>query len=225
MGQINQDYIEDYLRRLLPRRNELLTRMEQEAEEVGIPIVQPEVAQFLEVMVKSHGFKRILEVGTAMGYSAIRIASVASDIKMDTMELNPDMIRLAEENLKEAGLKDRVTILEGDAAQVIQGLHGPYDLIFLDGAKGHYVHMLEDVLRLLAPHGMILSDNVLFRGMVASNTVLKRRKITIVKRMRRFLEMISADDRLETSILPLGDGVAVTIWKQPNTSVGGNNHE
>lgn len=199
--------------------------MEQEAEEVGIPIVQPEVAQFLEVMVKSHGFKRILEVGTAMGYSAIRIASVASDIKMDTMELNPDMIRLAEENLKEAGLKDRVTILEGDAAQVIQGLHGPYDLIFLDGAKGHYVHMLEDVLRLLAPHGMILSDNVLFRGMVASNTVLKRRKITIVKRMRRFLEMISADDRLETSILPLGDGVAVTIWKQPNTSVGGNNHE
>lgn len=213
-GQINQSYIEEYLRDLLPKQNDLLTALEKEALETKVPIIHPEVARFLEVMVASHGFKRILEIGTAIGYSAIRFASISEDIHVDTVELSPEMIQRAETNINKAGKQSQIRIHEGDAAKVIKELSGSYDLIFLDGAKGHYVHMLEDCLKLLDPKGMLISDNVLFRGMVASNEMLKRRKITIVKRMRRFLETISTDPRLDTSILPLGDGVSLTIWKR-----------
>lgn len=212
MGTINQDYIEDYIRSLLPEREGILKELEQNAAETAVPIIHPEVGQFLELMIQSHGVIRILEVGTAIGYSALRMAFVNPSICVDTIELSDEMIERAMENIKRANMDERITIHSGDATQVIQTLMEPYDLIFLDGAKGHYVHMLEDCLRLLKPKGLLICDNVLFRGMVASNQVLKRRKITIVKRMRRFLEEISRDERLTTSILPLGDGVAVTIW-------------
>lgn len=226
MGQINQDYVEEYLRSLLPERNELLSIMEKDAMDTNVPIIHPEVGRFLEVMVASHGYKRILEVGTAIGYSAIRFANINKDVQVDTIELNPEMIERAGKYIDQAELNDRIHIHEGDASEVIKNLEGSYDLIFLDGAKGHYVHMLEDCLTLLSPKGMLISDNVLFRGMVASNTVLKRRKITIVKRMRRFLETISTDPRLDTSILPLGDGVSLTIWKDGMiNSTGGNPHD
>ncbi|QSX08659.1 O-methyltransferase [Alkalibacter rhizosphaerae] len=226
MGQINQDYIEDYIRGLLPKRNDLLNRLEIEAAEEHVPIIHPEVAQYLEVMVRSHDYKKILEIGTAIGYSAIRFASIHHAMQVDSVELSEEMIEKAEKNIKEAGLENQIKIHPGDASQVIKTLEGPYDMIFLDGAKGHYVHMLEDCLRLLSPKGMIISDNVLFRGMVASNTVLKRRKITIVKRMRRFLEEISADPRIHTTIIPLGDGVAVSIWNRDHMeNTGGEGHE
>ncbi|MDK2937616.1 MAG: hypothetical protein PWP62_2624, partial [Eubacteriaceae bacterium] len=104
--------------------------------------------------------------------------------------------------------------LVGDAQEVVKELSEPYDMIFLDGAKGHYIHLLPDCLRLLKPGGLIISDNVLFKGMIATNELVIRRKITIVKRMRRYLQEISNHPALLTSILPLGDGLAISLKRE-----------
>ena len=123
------------------------------------------------------------------------------------------MIELAKKNIKNFGLEDKISIEEGDCLEVLERLEEPYDLIFMDAGKGHYNHFLPHCLRLLKEDGIIIADNVLFRGMVASNDLVKRRKITIVKRMRTYLEMVSKDDNLVTSVIPMGDGIAITKRK------------
>ncbi len=112
--------------------------------------------------------------------------------------------------LKNLGLQDKIIIKQGDCLEILEKLEEPYDLIFMDAGKGHYNHFLPHCLRLLKKDGIIIADNVLFRGMVASKELVKRRKITIVKRMRTYLELVSSDEDLITSVIPMGDGIAVT---------------
>lgn len=215
MGNINQDYIEDYIRELLPKENGIMFKMREYAKENMVPIIHPEVNQFIKVLIKSHDINSILEVGTAIGYSAISFCeSMQEPARVVTMEINQDMISIAKENLYKFGYSDNVKIIHGDASEEIQRLEDKFDCIFLDGAKGHYVHLLPQCLRLLKNGGLLISDNVLFRGMIASNDLVKRRKITIVKRMRNYLETISKHPSLETSILPLGDGLAISYKKE-----------
>ncbi|MBF7095767.1 O-methyltransferase [Alkalibacter mobilis] len=214
MGLINQSYIEDYIRDLLPKREGILKELEDFAKENSVPIIHPEVAKLIEIILKTGTYKTILEIGTAIGYSSILFANTNPDICIDTMEINEDMIRLALNNIERASLTDRINIIPGDATENIKKIDKKYDVIFLDGAKGHYIHILEECISLLNPGGMIISDNVLFRGMVASNELVKRRKITIVKRMRKYLEALSSDSRLETSVVPIGDGLALTLVKE-----------
>jgi predicted O-methyltransferase YrrM len=212
MGNISRDYVQEYIRANLVPYEGILNTMEQYASENNIPIIQPEVARLLEVLIKGFKSKRIIEVGTAIGYSAIVMAKAAGDgCRVVSVEIDPGMVERARSNIKAAGLENAIEIIEGDARMVLGQLAGSFDLVFLDGAKGHYEEMLGTILDLLVPGGALVCDNVLFRGMVASDSLVKRRKITIVKRMRHFLENITRHPLLDTAIVPIGDGVSVSV--------------
>jgi len=211
MGTINQDYIEDYIKGLLHEKDSFIEKLEAYSTENRVPIIQPEVKQLLSVIIKSSGIKSILEIGTAIGYSSIVFCRAMDGGKIVTIEIDEEMQRLALENIENVGYTKNIEVILGDATQVINEIDGQFDCIFLDGAKGHYIHLLDTCLQLLKPGGLLISDNVLFRGMIASNELVKRRKITIVKRMRSYLEAISNHPQLTTSIIPIGDGVALSF--------------
>ncbi|WP_315067239.1 O-methyltransferase [uncultured Clostridium sp.] len=211
MSEITYDYMEEYIRSLIPERNGILNEMEKFARENGVPIVQKETGVFLEFMTSMKKPKRILELGTAIGFSSILMyQSAGTEPEIVTIERDERMIELANINLKKFNLDHKIKIEEGDCLEILEKLNEPFDLIFMDAGKGHYNHFLPHCLRLLNEDGVIVADNVLFRGMVASQELVKRRKITIVKRMRTYLELVTQDESLITSVIPMGDGIAVT---------------
>lgn len=211
MSNIVHDYIEDYIRSLLPESPGLLKEMEEYAAANHVPIIQSEVSRFLSFLIKGREIKNILEIGTAIGYSAIVMHTAAGGCSITTIERDQDMIEKAQENISKAGLSDDIKIVDGEAAEILKNMEGSFDLILLDAAKGQYLQFFPDCHRMLKNNGIIFADNVLFRGMVATNELLIRRKITIVKRMRKYLKFMSENPDYDTSILPLGDGVAVSL--------------
>ncbi|WP_338627666.1 O-methyltransferase [Clostridium baratii] len=211
MSGITYDYMEEYLRGLIGENKGILKELEDFAKENGVPIVQKEAGKFLEFMVSMKRPLKILELGTAIGYSSILMYNAAkTNPDIVTIERSQEMIKLAKENLKKFNLEDKITIKEGDCLEILENLDEEFDLIFMDAGKGHYNHFLPHCLRLLKQDGIIIADNVLFRGMVPSDDLIKRRKITIVKRMRTYLDMVSNDENLITSVIPMGDGIAIT---------------
>lgn len=214
MSGIAHDYMETYLRGLLNENDEPLLSMEKYSFENGVPIVQKEVANFLKVMVSMIRPKKILELGTAIGYSSILMCSeLNKECVIDTIDRSDEMVEIARDNIQKYGFDKNINIIHKDCMEALESLVSDdekYDMIFMDAGKGHYNHFLPLCLKLLKDDGVIISDNVLFRGMVASDELVKRRKITIVKRMRTYLEMISKDENLLTTILPMGDGIAIT---------------
>ena len=156
--------------------------------------------------------KRILEVGTAIGFSAILMSEYApEDCKITTIEKYEKRIPIALENFKRAGKEDKITLIEGDALEVIKGLDGEYDFIFMDAAKGQYIYYMPEVIRLLSRDGVLVSDNVLQDGdIIESRFAVERRNRTIHSRMREYLYELKHHKLLETSIIPLGDGVALS---------------
>ncbi len=209
MDKINRDYIENYIRELLPERDTLKS-MEIYAKEHYVPIIQPEITQFLKVLLKINNPKKILEIGTAIGYSAIVMAENTSDnTKITTIERIDDMVDIANENIKKIGFEDKIKVLKGEATEILVNLDEQYDFIFLDAAKGHYREFFDECMRLINLNGVIVCDNVLFKGMVASDDLVIHRKITIVKRLRAFLKYISNLQGYTTSIIPIGDGIAL----------------
>ncbi|OOM80366.1 O-methyltransferase [Clostridium sp. BL-8] len=211
MSEITYDYMEEYIRSLIPEREGTLKEIEAFARENGVPIVQKETGVFLEFMTSMKKPKRILELGTAIGFSSILMYQAAgTEPEIVTIERDERMIELANINLKKFNLDHKIKIEEGDCLEILEKLNEPFDLIFMDAGKGHYNHFLPHCLRLLNKDGVIVADNVLFRGMVASQELVKRRKITIVKRMRTYLELVTHDENLITSVIPMGDGIAVT---------------
>lgn len=211
MSSVTYDYMEEYIRGLIPQREGILKELEEFAKENKVPIVQKETGKFLEFMVNMKKPMRILELGTAIGFSSILMYE-ASNTNPDiiTIERDSKMIEYAKENIKKFDLQDKIKIEEGDCLEVLEKLQEPFDLIFMDAGKGHYNHFLPHCLRLLNEDGIIIADNVLFRGMVASDDLVKRRKITIVKRMRTYLDLVNSNDELITSVIPMGDGIAIT---------------
>ncbi|MBP1888602.1 putative O-methyltransferase YrrM [Clostridium moniliforme] len=211
MSGITYDYMEEYLRKLIGENSGKLKEMENFAKENGVPIVQKETGRFLEFMVNMKKPLKILELGTAIGYSSILMYE-ASKTNPDiiTIERDEKMIKLAKINFEKFNLQDKIKIKEGDCLEILEDLNEEFDLIFMDAGKGHYNHFLPHCLRLLKEDGIIIADNVLFRGMVPSQELVKRRKITIVKRMRTYLDMVSNDEKLITSVIPMGDGIAIT---------------
>lgn len=211
MSKITYDYMEEYIRGLIPERKGTLKEIEDFARENGVPIVQKESGVFLEFITNMKKPKRILELGTAVGFSSILMYEAAgTEPEIITIERDERMIELANINLKKFDLSDKIKIEQGDCLEVLERLNEPFDLIFMDAGKGHYNHFLPHCLRLLNEDGIIVADNVLFRGMVASDELVKRRKITIVKRMRTYLDLVTQDENLITSVIPMGDGIAVT---------------
>lgn len=211
MSNITYDYMEDYIRSLVPDRSGTLKEIEDFALENKVPIVQKETGIFLEFITSMKKPKRILELGTAIGFSSILMYE-ASGTNPDivTIERDDKMIEYAKMNLEKFNLSKKITIKKGDCLEILETLNEPFDLIFMDAGKGHYNHFLPHCLRLLNEDGIIVADNVLFRGMVASQELVKRRKITIVKRMREYLDLVTKDKNLITSVIPMGDGIAVT---------------
>ncbi|MEF9918874.1 MAG: O-methyltransferase [Eubacterium sp.] len=215
LSDIVQSYIEDYIRGLLPEETSYLERLRLIAETNHVPIIFPEVRNYIEILIKAHNITSVFEIGTAVGYSAGVFAhAMGKKGRVVTVERDERMITQAKMNIAQMGYENRITILEGDAQEQASAQKGTFDMIFLDGGKGHYIHLLDDCLRLLNPGGLIVSDNVLYKGMIATNELVIRRKITIVKRMRKYLESISNHPQLMTTILPLGDGLAVSYKKR-----------
>ena len=211
MSGVTFDYMEEYLRGLIPNRDKDLLELEKFAIENRVPIIQKETAKFLEFMISMKEPNNILELGTAIGYSSILMSKTLNNkCKITTIERDEKMINLAKENIKSFGLEDNIEIKEGECLEILEKLDDKYDLIFMDAGKGHYDHFLPHCLRLLSDKGVIIADNVLFRGMVASDDLVKRRKITIVKRMRTYLDIVSNDKNLITTVIPMGDGIALT---------------
>lgn len=212
---IVEERLVDYLHSLETENSEILEQIEQEALIDGVPIIRKEMQSFLKVLLRIKKPLRILEVGTAVGFSAILMSEyVPEDCRITTIENYEKRIPIARNNFKRAGKEAQITLIEGDAMEVLKTLEGPYDFVFMDAAKGQYIAYLPEVLRILSPEGILVSDNVLQNGeIIESRFVVERRDRTIHSRMREYLYTLKHHEALETSIIPLGDGVALSIKK------------
>lgn len=204
-----------YINSLDRGNTDFLNALEQSAREERVPIIRREMQSFLKVLLQIKCPRLILEVGTAIGFSTLFMSEYAPEgCHITTIENYEKRIPIAKENFRKAGKEEQITLLEGDAARILGTLSGPYDLIFMDAAKAQYIHFLPEVLRLLPPGGILVSDNVLQDGdLIESHFAVERRNRTIYKRMREYLYELKNRDELETCILPLGDGVTLSIRK------------
>lgn len=201
-----------YLHSLERKNSEILERIEEEALASYVPIIRKEMQSFLKVLLLIKKPVRILEVGTAVGFSAILMSEYMPEKgHITTIEKYEKRIPIARENFRRAGKENCITLLEGDALELMKELSGPYDLIFMDAAKGQYINYMPEAIRLLSEEGVLVSDNVLQDGdIIESRFAVERRNRTIHSRMREYLYELKHDERLETAIIPLGDGVAVS---------------
>lgn len=197
----------------LDRGNSLfLYELEKYAHETDVPIIRTQTQSLLRFLLEAKKPANILEVGTAIGFSALLMSEAVPDAKITTIEKYEKRIPIAKANFAKAGKNDRITLLEGDAADLLKELKGPYDFIFMDAAKGQYIHFMPEVLRLLAPGGLLVSDNVLQDGdMIESRYAVTRRNRTIHSRMREYLYELTHHEQLTTVILQDGDGVALSV--------------
>ena len=205
-----------YIHSLELPESEIIEKIEQEALESFVPVIRKETQSFLKVLLTIKKPLRIREIGTAVGFSAILMSEYMPEGgHITTIENYEKRIPAALENFKRAGKERVISLLEGDALEIMKRLEGPYDFIFMDAAKGQYIQYMPEAVRLLAPEGVLVSDNVLQDGgIVESRFAVERRNRTIHSRMREYLYQLKRDQRLQTSILPLGDGIALSVKKQ-----------
>ena len=218
---IVQERMAAYIHSLDSGNGEFLDALERKALSDEVPIIRPDMQSFLKVLLSVHRHERILEVGTAVGFSAILMAQNTDDTcQITTIEKYEKRIPEARENFRLAGLGNRITLLEGDALEVMGRLSEPYDMVFMDAAKGQYIHFLPEALRLLRTGGILVSDNVLQDGdIIESHYAVERRNRTIYKRMREYLYVLKHTQGLLTSIVPVGDGAAVTVKQQERIEI------
>lgn len=198
-----------------PGNTEFLNQLEAYSRETNVPIIRPSMQSLLKLLLQIRQPRRILEVGCAIGFSALLMSEYGpKDCHITTIEKYEKRIPLARENFRKAGKEDRITLLEGDAEEILKQLEGPYDLIFMDAAKGQYIHFLPEVLRILETGGILISDNVLQDGeIMESRFAVTRRNRTIHSRMREYLYTLKHHPMLVSSILPVGDGVTISVRK------------
>ena len=192
-----------------------LNEIEKEAKKTNVPIIRTEMQSFIKVMLAVRKPMSILEVGCAIGFSALFMSEYAPEgCHITTIEKYEKRIPVAKENFRRAGKEEAITLLEGDAADLLLKLTEVYDLIFMDAAKGQYIHFLPEVLKRLSPGGILISDNVLQDGdIIESRFAVTRRNRTIHSRMRDYLYELKHHPLLETVILPIGDGVTLSVRK------------
>ena len=190
-----------------------LDELERYAKETNVPLIRKEMQGFLKLLLAMKRPANILEVGTAIGFSALLMKEYAPEnCHITTIEKYEKRIPLAKENFKKAGKESGITLLEGDATEILKELTGTFDFIFMDAAKGQYIHFLPDILRLMPEGGLLVSDNVLQDGdILESRYAVTRRNRTIHARMRDYLYELKHHEQLETAILPVGDGVTVSV--------------
>ena len=194
---------------------EILDVIEKEALDTYVPIVRKEMQSFLKFLLAMTKPMKILEVGTAVGFSAILMATYGpKGCRITTIENYDKRIPIAKDNFIRAGKEKQITLQEGDAAEILPTLSEEYDLIFMDAAKGQYIHFMPEVMRLLKTGGVLVSDNVLQEGeIIESHYIVERRNRTIYKRMREYIYELTHNESLVTAILPVGDGITVSVKK------------
>ena len=205
-----------FINSLDTKNSEILEDIEREALADNVPIIRREMQSFLKVLLMVKKPMRVLEVGTAVGFSALLMSEyLPESAVITTIENYEKRIPIARENFRKAERESQITLLEGDAGEILKGLKGSFDMIFMDAAKGQYIHWLPDVLRLMHKGSVLVSDNVLQEGdIIESHYLVERRNRTIYKRMRQYLYELKHNPLLETSILPLGDGASISVKKE-----------
>ena len=218
---IIQERMAVYINSLDTGNGKFLDDLEREALEGQVPIIRQDMQSFLKVLLALHKPTRILEVGTAVGFSALLMAAnTACDCRITTIEKYEKRIPQARKNFASSGMGDRITLLEGDALAVMKSLTEPFDFIFMDAAKGQYIHFLPETLRLLVKGGVLVSDNVLQDGdIIESHYAVERRNRTIYKGLREYLYVLKHTEGLLTSVVPVGDGAAVTVKQKDSISL------
>ena len=201
-----------YIQSLEVPESEICGQMRKEALRDGVPIIRVETASLLRLLIQMHKPAKILEVGTAIGYSAILMSEcMPKGSTITTIEKYEPRIPVAKAHIRQAGKEDCITLLEGDALEIMKQLDGTYDFIFMDAAKGQYIHFLPEVMRLLPIGGLLVSDNVLQDGyVVESRFAVTRRNRTIHSRMREYLYELKHHEELQTAVLSVGDGVTIS---------------
>ena len=210
---IVNERVVSYINSLDRGNSDICNIIEKEAIEDQVPIIRKEMGNLLKVLLKLKQPKSILEVGTAVGYSSILMSeNMPVDCKIVTIENYDKRIPVAKNNFKRAGKEDVITLIEGDALEVLKTLEGPYDFIFMDAAKGQYINYLPDVKRVLRKGGLLISDNILQEGeIVESRYAVTRRNRTIHTRIREYVYELTHSEDFVTSIVPIGDGITLSV--------------
>lgn len=195
--------------------SEICMTIEKEARDTYVPIIRKEMGSFLKVLLAMKRPENILEIGSAVGYSSILMSeNISESARITTIENYDKRIPIARENFRRAGKEDVITLIEGDAGEVLKTLEGPYDFIFMDAAKAQYIVILPEVIRLLATGGVLVTDNVLQEGDITESRYgVTRRNRTIYDRMREYIYAVTHSDELQTSIVPIGDGITISVKK------------
>ena len=215
MGTIVNERIVDYINSLDKGNSPVCNAIEKEALADGVPIIRKEMGNLLKVLLLLKQPQKILEVGTAVGYSSILMSeNMPQNCRITTIENYEKRIPVAKNNFKRAGKEEVITLLEGDAMDILKELDGTYDFIFMDAAKGQYINFLPELLRLMPAGGLLISDNVLQEGdIVESRYGVTRRNRTIHTRMREYIYTLTHAEQLETSIVPIGDCITLSVKK------------
>lgn len=200
-----------YMRTVRRERTGPLGELEKKAREDGYPISEPETADLLDILCRLRQPGTILEIGTCIGFSALLMRE-ACRAKITTIDRYEAMYSVAEKNFEAFGASD-IRLLKGDAADILPSLEGPFDLIFIDAAKGQYPFFLKESLRLLSEHGVLVADNIFFNGYVADGKPDRHRNKTIVTRLDGFIRALEAEESLNTVLLPISDGVSLSYRK------------
>lgn len=208
-----EDRISAFINSLDKGNTDLLNMIEEECRSTNVPVIRPQMQSLLRLLLAAGRPMRILEVGTAIGFSALLMSEYAPEgCRITTIEKYEKRIPIAKENFRRAGREACITLLEGDASEILGSLDEVYDFIFMDAAKGQYIRFLPDILRLLEKGGLLVSDNVLQDGdIIESRFAVTRRNRTIHSRMREYLYELKHNEQLETVILQDGDGATVSV--------------
>lgn len=203
-----------FINEILPVETGFEKELRDYASEHRVPILRRDAAAFLRTLVSLKKPSRILEVGTAIGYSAILMSKSSPESHIDTVEIDADSVVLARQNIKKAGVENQIRVIAGDGNEVLAALTKPYDMIFMDAAKGQYIHLYDDAMRLLNKDGLLVCDNCIFYGKVLDKPEdAPHKHRTIVANLRAFLEKMMNDSALDASLLDVGDGMAIACKK------------
>lgn len=208
--------IVSYINSLDTGNSSICDEIEREALAADVPIIRKEMGNLLKVLLALKMPHNILEVGTAVGYSSILMSeNMPQDCHITTIENYDKRIPVARQNFKRAGKEDKITLIEGDALEVLQDMTGNFDFIFMDAAKGQYINYYPHIYRLLSDGGLLISDNVLQEGeIVQSKYGVTRRNRTIHERMREYIYLLTHEEGLVTSVVPIGDGITLSVKKE-----------
>lgn len=208
---ITNQIVEGYIYSLYKCDNKELYDLREFAEKEHVKIIQKDVEGLILNLLRLKKPKRLLEIGTAIGYSAITFAN-GCGCDVTTIEIDSEIAEVARTNIKAFGFEDKIQVLEGDASEVLMTLEGKYDVVFIDAAKSYYKFYWDTAVKLLNPDGLIICDNVLMKGMTASSEFDRRKRYkTSIRHMRNFLEYINNQEYADTCVLPVGDGVALSV--------------